>query len=365
MTTELEIESFYHMKDFLATLLCAKFEQLNIDLFRQTLVLVQQVLNNAKLTTKAIDEIHKIPMDMFSGKRPSHGINPYEAVTIGAVISGGMLSRKDSLASMSLDNVCPFTIGIETTGRIFTPFIHCNSLVPVSHTKILLTLEDNQETVLIQVYEGEHDQTEHNTLIGEFEMTGIPPAACGAVQVEVKFELDANGILFVGAKEKFMGNTKLITISSQRSGLSEEELNHIILQSDGHFGVNSEDEFGEKETTTDDGHEKSTLEGMGSSMTSLNRVESEGRSILTLTIEQITVLHTEKMCQLEGLVTNLEECIRDERHVDALTKTSTNLMAIEVAVHEIQFWRMENSFSASLAELDNVIHTLVKLDWLV
>ncbi|KAG8684115.1 ATPase with role in protein import into the ER, partial [Ceratobasidium sp. 423] len=292
-----------------------------------------------------IPKIHEILTDMFSGKRPSQGINPDEVVAIGAAISGGMLSGKDSLASVSLDDVCPFTIGIETAGGIFTLFIHCNSPVPVSHTKILLTLEDNQETVLIQVYEGEHDQTEHNTLIGEFEMTGIPPAAHGAVQVEVKFELNANGILFVGAKEKF---TWSITISSRQSGLSEEELNCIILQSDGHFGVDSEDEFGgddgpqmhwlsEKETTTDDGHEKSALEGTGSSVMSLNRVESKGRSILTWTVKQIAVLRTEKMRRFEGLVTNLEEHIRDERHVDALTKTSTNLMAIEVAVHEIQF----------------------------
>ncbi|CAE6425141.1 unnamed protein product, partial [Rhizoctonia solani] len=253
-SAELEIESFYRGRDFSATLTRAKFEQLNIDLFRRTLTLVQRVLNDAKLTTRDVDEIvlvggstripkiREILKDMFGGKEPNQGINPDEAVAMGAAISGGMLSGKGNLASVSLDDVCPFTIGIETSGGVFTPFIHRNSPVPISHTKILSTLEDNQSAVLIQVYEGEHEQTQLNTLIGEFEMTGIPPAARGAVQLELKFELDANGILLVGAKEKFTGSFKSITISSRRSGLSEEELNNLVSKAAGRPGSDLEED---------------------------------------------------------------------------------------------------------------------------
>ncbi|KAG8763206.1 ATPase with role in protein import into the ER [Ceratobasidium sp. 423] len=385
MTAELEIESFYRGRDFSATLSRAKFEQLNIDLFRRTLVLVQRVLNDAKLTAKDIDEIvlvggstripkiHQILTDMFGGKRPSQGINPDEPVAIGAAISGGMLSGKDSLASVSLDDVCPFTIGIETAGGIFTPFIRRNSPVPVSHTKILSTLEDNQSAVLIQVYEGEHDRTEHNTLIGEFEMTGIPPTARGAVQLEVKFELDANGILFVGAKEKFTGNTKSITISSRRSGLTEEELNRIISQSGEYFGTESEDELeggdgpqtyrlSEDKSTPRDTHTEDARDGVANSVTDLNEVGSKSGPTLILSVEQAAILRTEKMRRLEGLIMSLEERLRDGRRVDALTNTSRNLTAIEVTVREIQFWRAEESFTASLAEIDDVIHTLAELD---
>ncbi|KAG8727233.1 hypothetical protein FRC11_013648, partial [Ceratobasidium sp. 423] len=254
-----------------------------------------------------IPKIHQILMDLFRGKRPSQGINLDEAVVIGAAISGG----------------------IKTVGGVFTPFIHWNSPVPTSHTKILSTLEDNQSTVVIQVYKG------------------IPSTAHGAVQLEVKFELDANGILF-----------------------GEHQVDHNLQL---HFGIDSEDDFGsndgsetykilEDESTPSDIHTKSTLEGMDNSMMRLEEEESESRLVLILSIEQAAILHAKKMHHLEGLVMSLEECLRDRRHIDPIINMGRNLMAIEVTVHEIQFWKAEHSFMASLAEIDNVIHTLAKLD---
>ncbi|KAG8715168.1 ATPase with role in protein import into the ER [Ceratobasidium sp. 423] len=425
MSVELDIESFYRGRDFSATLTRTKFEQLNIDLFRRTLTLVQRVLNDAKLTTRDVDEIvlvggstripkiHQVLKEMFGGKEPSQGINPDEAVAIGAAISGGMLSGRDGLTSVSLDDVCPFTIGIETSGGVFTPFIHHNSPVPISHSKTLSTLEDDQSTVLIQVYEGEHDRTEQNTLIGEFEMTGIPPAARGAVQLEVKFELDANGILFVGAKERFTyaaairipcgvnantnfsGSTKSITISSRRSGLSEEELNQLISKSTQYFGDSSgndlegnddpkADRLSDYDGTAEDANEKFSLEhtapgldlaerrisklaetneGIASDhMVDVSRKGYEGKAPFALSVEQTVVLRAEKSRRIETLVRGLEERLSDRQHTAALTAMGTNITDIEVDVRDVQFWRMENEFTATLADLDSVIRILVELD---
>ncbi|KAG8708103.1 ATPase with role in protein import into the ER [Ceratobasidium sp. 423] len=379
MSVELDIKSFYHGRDFLVTLMHAKFEQLNIDLFCQTLTLMQRVLNDAKLTTRDVDE------DMFEGKEPSQGINPDEAVAIGAAISGGMLLGRDSLMSVSLDDVCPFTIRIETSGGVFTPFIHRNSPVPISHSKTLSTLEDDQSTVLIQVYEGKHDWTEQNTLIGEFEMTGIPPAARGAVQLEVKFELDANGILFVGAKERFI----------QQSGLSEEELNQLISKSTQYFGDSSgnnlegnndpkADILSDYDGTAEDANEKFSLEhtapgldpaerhlsklaemneGIASNyMVDVSGKGYEGKAAFALSVEQTVVLRAEKSHHIETLVRGLEERLSDRQHTATLAAMGTNITDIEVDICDVQFWHMENEFTVSLADLDSIICILVELD---
>ncbi|KDN34366.1 hypothetical protein RSAG8_12551, partial [Rhizoctonia solani AG-8 WAC10335] len=242
-TVNIEIEALYRGRDFSAVLSRAKFEQVNQDLFRKSLEPVRKVLADAKIKPRDIDEVvlvggsTRIPkvqsflQDMFRGKKISHGINPDEAVATGAAIHAGVLAGEPGLEDIQLADVCPFTIGIETIGGVFAPFIHRNTPLPATHSEKLATTADNQRSVVIQVFEGEHSKSRDNHLIGEFELSGIPPAARGIVQIDIQFNVDVDGILRVEATEKVSGSSNSITISSRRSALSEEELEEMKLKS--------------------------------------------------------------------------------------------------------------------------------------
>ncbi|KDN33770.1 hypothetical protein RSAG8_13145, partial [Rhizoctonia solani AG-8 WAC10335] len=240
----LEIEAFHRGRDFSETLTRAKFEQLTQQLFQNALDPVRQVLKDAKLSASAVDEVllvggsTRIPKmqallrEMFRGKALSQGIHPDEAVALGAAIHAGMLSNAAGLQDLMLTDVCPFTIGIETSGGDFTPFIRRNSPVPATHRERLSTMADNQQVARIQVFEGEHPKTRYNHLIGEFELTGLPPSARGVTQLDVQFDLDANGILRVEATEKSTGKSKVLVITTQRRGLSQKELHEMTNKSE-------------------------------------------------------------------------------------------------------------------------------------
>merc|ERR1719145_535988 len=189
-----------------------------MDLFKGTLKPVQKVLEDADLTKKEIDEIvlvggsTRIPKiqslvkEFFNGKEPSKGINPDEAVAYGAAVQAGVLSGEDDTGGLVLLDVCPLTLGIETVGGVMSKIIPRNSVVPTKKSQIFSTAADNQQTVSIQVYEGERPMTKDNHLLGKFDLTGIPPAARGVPQLEVTFEIDVNGILRVSAEDKGTGN---------------------------------------------------------------------------------------------------------------------------------------------------------------
>ncbi|CAE6525173.1 unnamed protein product [Rhizoctonia solani] len=240
----LEIEAFHRGRDFSETLTRAKFEQLTQQLFQKALDPVRQVLKDAKLSASAVDEVllvggsTRIPKmqallrEMFRGKALSQGIHPDEAVALGAAIHAGMLSNAAGLQDLMLTDVCPFTIGIETSGGDFTPFIRRNSPVPATHRERLSTMADNQQVARIQVFEGEHPKTRYNHLIGEFELTGLPPSARGVTQLDVQFDLDANGILRVEATEKSTGKSKVLVITTRRRGLSQKELHEMTNKSE-------------------------------------------------------------------------------------------------------------------------------------